>query len=207
MKYNYPAWKWVATRFLLPFLWGILQKQTFHFYRLIEYGTFHSLIHISSPQKLLFIIDWKITSLLPTESLTDRAARFSLAEASWLLTDEPVPGSPRGASAVAGSWGVLLLQGRRQRSPGWAAAGACGGCAMAVGSHPGFCPEIVGLGCFLGFCFWPWVFGDIILLQPLALTSVQDWLHSLRVALQSPLSPHSYRVVVVNPWSLVGLHA
>lgn len=36
MKYNYPAWKWVATQILLPFLWGILLTQPFHFHPVIE---------------------------------------------------------------------------------------------------------------------------------------------------------------------------
>lgn len=54
MKYNYPACKWVATQFLLPFLWGILLTQTFHFHPVIEEGTSHSLIHVSSLQKIVY---------------------------------------------------------------------------------------------------------------------------------------------------------
>lgn len=57
MKYNYPAWKWVATLFFFPSILGILQKQAFHFHPLTEDVTSYSLTCISSTQKLLFIID------------------------------------------------------------------------------------------------------------------------------------------------------
>lgn len=49
-------------------------------------------------------------------------------------TSRPAVGDPRGAPAVTGSWEFRLLQGRWWRSSGWAAAGARGGCAVAVGS-------------------------------------------------------------------------
>lgn len=68
MKYNYPAWKWVATLFFFfPFILGILQKQAFHFHPLTEDIPSYSLMFISGTQKLLLIIDWKIPSLLPAD--------------------------------------------------------------------------------------------------------------------------------------------
>lgn len=211
MKCNYPAWKWAATQFLLPFLWGILQEQTFRFQSLIEDGTSHSPRHISSPQKLLFIVDCKIASLPPTESPTERSARFSVAEACWRLTDEQNLSASRGWSpgCPCCDWqlGVSALTGQVVEvfwlGSSWRSWWLCRGCWLVSG----LCPELVGLGCYLSFCFWRWVLSDITLLQPLVRKSGQDWLHSLRLALQSPLSPQSYGVVVANPQSLVGLYA
>lgn len=77
---------------------------------------------------------------------------------------------------------------------------------MSVGPHPGSVLSSWDLA-VISVCFWPWALGHITLLQSLARTGSQDWLCSLRLALQSPLNPHLCRAVVVNLWSLFGLHA
>lgn len=168
MKYNYPAWKGVATQLLLPLLWGILQKQTFHFHSLMEDDTSLSLIHISSPQKPVFIINWKRTSLLPAQSLTDRAARFSPAESCWQLTDEQnllasclvTPGVPPlwlGGSALTGqAMEVSWLH------SSWSLWWLCCVCW----SPSWLCPELVGLGCylrlFLAMGSWPYNLAPVL---------------------------------------------
>lgn len=43
--------------FIIAFPLGILLTQTFHFHPVIEDGTSHNPIHVSNPQKLLFIVN------------------------------------------------------------------------------------------------------------------------------------------------------
>lgn len=139
--------------------------------------------------------------------LTNVAVRFSLAEARWQLIDEQnlsaSPGvSSGGVSAVAGTQESFLLQGLLWLGSCLSLWWLC----RAVGWHPSFCPELVGLGHELSLCFWPWVHGHVTLLQPLAGTSGQGCLHGLRVALPSPLSPELQHCSGPrNHQSLVGL--
>lgn len=168
MKYNYPAWKWVATQLLLPLLWGILQKQTFHFHSLMEDDTSYSLIHISSPQKPVFIINWKRTSLLPAQSLTDRAARFSPAEACWQLTDEQnfLP-SCQVTPGVSLLWlGGSALTGQAIEVSWLHSSWSLWWLCCVCWSPSWVCPELVGLGCYLSLFLamgsWPYNLAPVL---------------------------------------------
>lgn len=108
-------------------------------------------------------------------------------------TSQPAQGCHRGGvPAVAGTQESFLLQGLLWLGSCLSLWWLC----HAVGWHPSFCPELVGLGRELSLCFWLWVHGHVTLLQPLAGTSGQGCLHGLRVALPSPLSPQSCSIAV-----------